>query len=337
MRMCAGSIALAPDDRQWTEEPNDLTRRASAEDHPLEPTCRGFMVKCRRPMREHRASLTSELVAACRAMHVKWHADPVLVDPYAEKLVGRVFQLPIRSRLAYEVMLRAGLRFDWAIAQTATRSRVAEDALDAQRARGPAQWVLLGAGLDMFAWRRPDCAALPQFEVDHPATQRSKQRRIARLGLVSPPHHRFVPVDFARETASQQLLAAGFAPDVPAVFAWLGVTYYLERPAIEATLGDIRSIAAPGSTLVLDYRLPDRHLARKERGPVRRSDRVFARWGEPMLSRFEPAELHALVGRAGWRVSVEHTSRQLADRYFASGRDGLVPTSVYRVVELTPA
>lgn len=199
------------------------------------------------------------------------------------------------------------------------------------------QWVLLGAGLDMFAWRRPDCASVPQFEVDHPATQRSKQRRIARLGLVAPPLHRFVPVDFARETASEQLLAAGFARAVPTVFAWLGVTYYLERAAIDATLRDIRSIAAPGSVLVLDYRLPDRHLARKERGPVRRSDLVFARWGEPMLSRFEPAELHALAVRTGWRVAVEHTAAQLAGRYFARGRDGLVPTSVYRVVELTPA
>lgn len=288
-------------------------------------------------MRERRASLTSELVAACRAMHVKWHADPVLVDPYAEKLVGRMFQIPIRSRVAYELMRRVGLRFDWAIAQTATRSRVAEDALDALRARGPVQWVLLGAGLDMFAWRRPECASLPQFEVDHPATQRSKQRRIARLGLASPPQHRFVPVDFARETASEQLLAAGFASDIPAVFAWLGVTYYLERPAIEATLRDLRSIAAPGSVVVLDYRLPDRHLARKERGPVRRSDLVFARWGEPMLSRFEPAELHALAVRTGWSVAAEHTAAQLAARYFPSGRDGLVPTSIYRVVELAPA
>jgi len=288
-------------------------------------------------MKEHRASMTSEMVAASRAMHVAHHANPVIADRFAKELVGRIWQLPIRSRLAYRAMCRAGFRFDWAIAHCAARSRIAEDPLDELRARGPVQWVLLGAGLDMFAWRRPDCAGLPQFEVDHPATQRSKRRRVERLGLQAPPQHRFVPVDFERETASDKLRAEGFATNVPTVFAWLGVTYYLHREAIEASLRDIRSIAAPGSYIVFDYRIANRYLRAVERGPVLRSDAVFKRWGEPMLSRLEPDDMHAIVKATGWSIATETTAAQMADRYFDGGREGLVPASIYRVIEATPA
>jgi methyltransferase (TIGR00027 family) len=288
-------------------------------------------------MKEDRASMTSEMVAASRAMHLVHHANPVIRDPYAKDLVGPMWQLPIRSHLAYRAMIRAGFHFDWAIAHCMSRSRIAEDRLDEQRARGPVQWVLLGAGLDMFAWRRPDCGDLPQFEVDHPATQRSKRKRLQRLGLQSPPQHHFVPVDFERERASDKLREAGLSATTPTVFAWLGVTYYLTRESIEASLRDVRSVAAPGSTLVFDYRMADRYLLPRERGPVFRSDRAFARWGEPMLSRLEPDDLHALVRDTGWSIAHEYTAAQMAAKYFAGGRDGLIPTSVYRVIEANPA
>jgi methyltransferase (TIGR00027 family) len=287
-------------------------------------------------MKQDRASMTSEMVAASRAMHEAHHTNPVIADPWAKQLVGPMWQLPIRSHLAYRALCRAGFRFDWAIAHCMGRSRIAEDRLDDLRARGPAQWVLLGAGLDMFAWRRADCAHLPQFEVDHPATQRSKRRRLERLGLAPPPAHHFVPVDFERERASDKLRDAGFSTTTPAVFAWLGVTYYLTRESIEASLRDVRAIAAPGSYLVFDYRMADRYLLPRERGPVFRSDRAFASWGEPMLSRLEPEDMHALVRDAGWSIAHEHTSAQMAAKYFAGGRDGLIPTSVYRVIEATP-
>jgi methyltransferase (TIGR00027 family) len=288
-------------------------------------------------MKQHRASLTSEMIAMCRAMHVTFHADPVIADRHARSLIRPLWRTATRSHLFYKLLIRAGMRFDWAIAHSAARSRIAEDRLDAMRAQGPVQWVLLGAGLDMFAWRRPECASVPQFEVDHPATQRAKRDKLRALGLTSPAGHHFVEVDFERETASDKLRAAGFSTEIPTVFAWLGVTYYLKREAIEASLRDIRTVAAPGSTLVFDWRLADRYLRSVERGPVLRSDRVFARWGEPMLSRMEPDDMHAIVKATGWNMAAEHMSAQLADRYFDGGREGLVPTSIYRVIEATPA
>jgi methyltransferase (TIGR00027 family) len=288
-------------------------------------------------MKQHRASLTSEMIAMCRAMHLALHDDPIIVDRHARSLIRPLWRTPTRSRLFYKLLIRAGMRFDWAIAHATARSRIAEDRLDAMRAMGPVQWVMLGAGLDMFAWRRRDCADVPQFEVDHPATQRAKRDKLRALGLSPPAGHHFVEVDFERETASDKLRGAGFSPDVPTVFAWLGVTYYLKREAIEASLRDIRSIAAPGSTLVFDWRLADHYMRPEERGPVGRSDRLFAKWGEPMLSRLEPDDMHAIVRAAGWDIAAEHTSTQLADRYFQGGRDGLVPMSIYRVIEAAPA
>jgi methyltransferase (TIGR00027 family) len=288
-------------------------------------------------MKQHRASLTSEMIAMCRAMHVAFHDHPIIVDRHARSLIRPSWRAATYSQLLYKLLIRAGMRFDWAIAHSMARSRIAEDRLDAVRAAGPVQWVLLGAGLDMFAWRRPDCAGVSQFEVDHPATQRAKRDKLRTLGLSQPAGHHFVEVDFERETASDKLRGAGFSPDVPTVFAWLGVTYYLQREAIEASLRDIRSIAPPGSTIVFDWRMADRHLRAVERGPVLRSDRVFARWGEPMLSRLEPDDMHAIVRAAGWDIAAEHTPAQMADRYFHGGREGLVPTSVYRVIEAVPA
>jgi methyltransferase (TIGR00027 family) len=289
------------------------------------------------PMKQHRASLTSEMIAMCRAMHVAFHDDPIIVDRHARSMIRPAWRAATYSQLLYKVLIRAGMRFDWAIAHSTARSRVAEDRLDELRTRGPVQWVLLGAGLDMFAWRRSDCAQVPQFEVDHPATQRAKRDKLRALGLLPPAGHHFVEVDFERETASDKLRGAGFSTTVPTVFAWLGVTYYLKREAIEASLRDIRQVAAPGSYLVFDWRLADRYLRDVERAPVHRSDRVFARWGEPMLSRLEPDDMHAIVRAAGWSIAAEHTSAQLAERYFEGGRDGLVPTSIYRVIEAVPA
>jgi methyltransferase (TIGR00027 family) len=288
-------------------------------------------------MKEYRASLTSEMIAMCRAMHVAYHDDPIIIDRHARSLVRPLWRSATRSRLFYKLLIRAGMRFDWAIAHSMARSRIAEDRLDVLRAQGPVQWVLLGAGLDMFAWRRPECAGIAQYEVDHPATQRAKRDKLRALGLLSPAGHHFVEVDFERETASDKLRAAGFSTDIPTVFAWLGVTYYLKREAIEASLRDVRGIAAPGSHVVFDYRMADHYLRPVERGPVLRSDRVFKRWGEPMLSRLEPEDMHAIMKATGWSIAAEHTSAQMAARYFGGGRDGLVPTSVYRVIEATPA
>lgn len=284
-------------------------------------------------MRRNEQSQTSELIALYRALHTAQHATPILVDPYAHAFLRPTWRLAARSKLVYSLYRAAGFRLEHGIAMAMARSRIAEDRLDERRRVGNVQWVLLGAGLDMFAWRRPELAGLPQFEVDHPATQRSKRASLARLGLRSPPNHHFVAVNFERESAGRQLVAAGFDPRVPAVFAWLGVTYYLTRPALVATLRDVRSIAAPGSFLVFDYRLPDHHARADERAALALGDRTFARWGEPFVSLLEAAEWHELARETGWRHLAEHDRDAMIQRFYLGREDGLAPTSTYHVVE----
>lgn len=286
-------------------------------------------------MKRHEQSRTSELIAVYRAIHAAQHEAPILVDPFAHKLVRPWWRLAARSRLLYALYRAAGIRLDPGIALCMARSRIAEDRLDTLLRNGtPTQWVLLGAGLDMFAWRRPEHADVPQFEVDHPATQADKRRKLAALGLTPPTRHRFVPVNFEEESASTKLGAAGFDPTVPAVFAWLGVTYYLTREAITATLRDLRSIAAPGSHLVFDYRAPDRHARPDELRLLALGDRTFAKWGEPFVSLVEPDEWRTLARETGWRHVADHDHQAMVERFYKGRTDGLRPTTTYRVVEL---
>jgi methyltransferase (TIGR00027 family) len=199
-----------------------------------------------------RASRTAELIAMYRALHLELCKDPLLVDPWAAQMISRPLRIGVQSRLFRSFYLRFVNDLRPAMMSFMVRSRIAEDLFAAKSGLGTVQWVLLGAGLDTFAWRHPEHAELTQFEVDHRDTQTYKRDRLAKLGLSSPAKHRFVTVDFERERISDALRAAGFDPATPAVFAWLGVTYYLTREAIVATLQDVATIAAPGSAIVCD-------------------------------------------------------------------------------------
>ncbi len=140
----------------------------------------------------------------------------------------------------------------------ACASRYTEDAVEEQAGTGVRQYVILGAGLDTFAYRRPD-PALRVFEVDHPATQAWKQRRLADLGVVIPDSLVLVPVDFELQGLGPSLEEAGFSFQERAVFSWLGVTMYLTPDAIGQTLSTIAHGAA-GTRVVLTYNQPDRVL-----------------------------------------------------------------------------
>ncbi len=117
------------------------------------------------------------------------------------------------------------------------RSRFAEDCLEAAFERGVRQYVILGAGLDTFAWRQPAWASgLRIFEVDQAGSQQDKQDRVARAGLAAPPNLVFVPVDFETEPLGQCLSGAGVDLRAPVFFSWLGVTPYLDEAAIDDVL-----------------------------------------------------------------------------------------------------
>jgi methyltransferase (TIGR00027 family) len=208
------------------------------------------------------------------------------------------------------------------------RARFIEDLVLEHAALGVKQYVLLGAGLDSFAQRRPDVAAsLTVFEVDQPGPQAWKRQRLEEVGLGIPPWLKLVPVDFeAGDSWWSELARAGFAAQKPAVVASTGVSMYLSREANLATLRELATLAQ-GSTVAMTFQLP-LELVEAEERPNRQMTEKFARAaGTPFLSFFTPQEMLELAREAGFR-NVEHVSSvDLTQRYFADRADGLRPSS----------
>jgi methyltransferase (TIGR00027 family) len=208
------------------------------------------------------------------------------------------------------------------------RARFVEDLVAGLAARGVAQYVILGAGLDTFAQRRPELASrMRVFEIDQPGPQEWKRTRLVELGLGVPPFLRLVPVDFeAGDAWWERLAAAGFDPGQPAVVASTGVSMYLTREAILATLRRVAALA-PGSTFAMSFMLPIELLDPEVRIGVERAAQGARAAGTPFISFFTPAAMLALAREAGFR-EVRHVSADLlAQRYFAGRTDGLRPPS----------
>jgi len=204
------------------------------------------------------------------------------------------------------------------------RARYTDDRLSAALARGVRQYVLVGAGLDTCAFRRPDLhRPLRVFEVDHPATQAFKRARLAAVGLEAPETLHFVPADFERESVADALRRSPFDPTAPASFAWLGVTPYLTAEAILATLAALRSGAAGGSELVFDY-VEQRALRPDTTTPSVQQTLERAREvGEPIITGFDPATLGGSLARAGFRLVEDLGPAEQDARYFGGRTDGL--------------
>lgn len=208
------------------------------------------------------------------------------------------------------------------------RARFVEDFVEEQAARGVDQYVILGAGLDTFAQRRPELASrLRVFEIDQPGAQEWKRQRLVDLGLGIPSFLRLVPVDFEVGDAWwERLAAAGFDSRRRAIFASTGVSMYLTRDAIEATLRHIAALA-PGSTLVMSFMLPLELQDPEIRPGVERAAAGARASGTPFISFFTPVEMLALARAAGFKNAQHVSADMLAQRYFAHRPDGLRPPS----------
>jgi methyltransferase (TIGR00027 family) len=211
-------------------------------------------------------------------------------------------------------------------ASIVARARFIEDLVVEQAGHGVSQYVILGAGLDTFAQRRPEIASdLRIFEVDQPGPQAWKRQRLIELGFGIPEWLRLVPVDF--ETGRswwERLASAGFDTSQPAVVASTGVSMYLTKDAIAAMLRQIAALA-PGSTLAMTFLLP-LELADPEMRPgLQLAEKGARASGTPFISFFTPTEMLTLAREAGFR-EVQHVSAaDLAQRYFAGRTDGLRP------------
>jgi methyltransferase (TIGR00027 family) len=269
-------------------------------------------------MKEDKPSVTAERVAALRAAHQLFDEPKVFDDPLALPILGPDAKRGLELWRAFaRGPAISGLR-----AWIAVRSRVAEEGLARARERGTSQYVVLGAGLDTFAYRQPrDGPPLDVFEVDHPATQSWKQRRLREASIRVPPSTHFVATDFESDGLGRALEAAGFRTNAPAFFSWLGVTMYLTRPAILSTI-DLLGSTVPGGGVVLDYFDQDapRPLERVARGVL--ASRV-ALSGEAFRSYFPLGELAGELRDRGFRDIREVGPDEVNERYFAGRADRL--------------
>ena len=260
-------------------------------------------------------SRTALSVALRRAAH-QIHDSPVVFDdPIAVALLGTTYveelrRTPVRSDRPFSIALRAFL---------VARSRYAEDNLKKAVEGGVEQYVLLGAGLDTFAYRNP-YAQLRVFEVDHPATQQWKRELLQRNRIAIPESVTYAPVDFERQSLSTQLGDAGFNHRAPAFFAWLGVVPYLTLEAFRGTLSFI-SAQPPGTGVTLDYGQPRAVLPLLERLAHDSLASRVEKAGEPFRLFFTPAELAAEFSR--FQSLEDLSGPEINARYFIGRTDQL--------------
>jgi methyltransferase (TIGR00027 family) len=259
------------------------------------------------------SSRTALAAAAHRASHQVLERGAIFSDPLAIRILGtdgaesicRASENPSTRKLRLFI---------------AIRTRFAEDALAAAIARGFRQVVVLGAGLDTFAYRHTMAEGIRIFEVDHPATQAWKRRCLANAAITPPPELTYVPLDFERETLGVGLDAAGFDSRQRTFFTWLGVVPYLTESSVLATLRYIVSLHA-GAEVVFDYSNPLSAGAQGARAADHEALAArVASLGEPFRSYFETERLLQTLASLGFSQLEDWGPAQIRARYFPNHR-----------------
>jgi methyltransferase (TIGR00027 family) len=289
-------------------------------------------------MKADQASRTAQMTAYSRGFHSR-HDAPVIFDDFlALDLLGEDVMRSIEVHLLAtlraanpvaassfsdeESMLRWLMHSGAAPPIVLSRARYAEEILARAVTQGVRQYILLGAGLDTYAFRNPALLAeLRLFELDHPATQGYKRRRLEELGWELPSNLHFIPVDFTQAGLCDVLHASAYDQQAPAVFCWLGVTYYLDRDEVIGTVEDIARIAAPGSSIVFDYLDTVAYVEQLAAPRVRRMIDHVNELGEPMLSGFDPLSLGEELARTGFSLVENLSPWEIHQRYFMGRTD----------------
>jgi methyltransferase (TIGR00027 family) len=260
-----------------------------------------------------------------RAAHQVLEHGSIFSDPLALRILGVDAEGAVRDAGKDPSQRRLRLFI-------AVRTRFAEGALEVAVARGVRQVVLLGAGLDTYAYRASLGGALRIYEVDHPATQAWKRQRLDEAAIQIPSSLTFAPIDFERQTLEEGLIAAGFDPTEQAFFTWLGVVPYLTERAVLSTLGFISNLPG-GAHVVFDYFNPP--AAGPDQGERAVAHEALAARvasvGESFKNHFETDELQSKLSALGFRTIEDIGPASIRERYFA-GRGGSAPNRGGHVV-----
>jgi methyltransferase (TIGR00027 family) len=273
-----------------------------------------------------RASMTAIGTALMRAVHTRLDRPPLIDDPWGDRLIlgdERDAMLAVVRADDLDAALRAHPSYGTVI----LRTRYAEDALADVVAGGTRQYVIVGAGMDSFALRRPMFARdLEIFEIDHPATQVFKLRRLADCGIPLPPDLHLVAADLSETVLDEALATSPWRSDRPTFFSWLGVTPYLTPQENLATLRAIASCGSAATELVFSYIDQGVFDRDAEPGVMQEARAALASAGEPWVSGFHPAQLPSQLRAAGLELVEDLGPDELYARYCADRTDGLTPS-----------
>jgi len=280
-----------------------------------------------------RPSATALEAAAYRAIGAR-HPDPSIRndDHLAERLLGPEERAILKETGSEAVLTALGMDTDRAWATLGSRSLFArgvhvrtrhiDDVLGVNLRAGSSQVVILGAGLDSRAYRFGDALGNARvFELDLPATQEYKKKRVREIVGSLPAHVSYVPIDFTKQDLATVLKAAGYDQQKKTIFIWEGVTMYIPEAAIDATLLFVARNAAPGSVIVFDYFLQSVLDTRKALRDI--SSNVAAA-GEPFVFGMRGQDASAFVKQRGLGVVSDYGSADLGARYLP--KDNNLPT-----------
>lgn len=287
-------------------------------------------------MEPNQFSKTALVTAYIRAYHHE-HDEPKIFDDFlAHRLITMAGSQPFQFRLidslqsAEPELVKAyfdpAAALPWWVRVIAgavlSRARYGEDCLEQAVRQGVRQYVILGAGMDTFAFRRLDlCEQLQVFEVDHPQTQAFKRRRLAEAGFEPPRALHFVPADFEQEGLTTALKRSSYDPQALTFFGWMGVTYYLAPESVFATWRDIAHSAPRGSSVVFDYLDTGFFSPENPHQSVRAVLDSVRRIGEPMRTGFDPPGLAEGLTRLGFRLQEDLSAADIEARYFRDRTD----------------
>lgn len=288
-------------------------------------------------MREREASETAMMTAYMRAFHSMYESPKIFDDFLAYDMIPEEKRpliqqyVTLKNRQLESISSEHGpdqVNVFSPLTQTPnalSRARYTEDLLERSIKHGVKQYVILGAGLDTFAFRRPDLVEqLDIYEIDHPATQQYKQQRIAEMGWEHPTSLHFIPIDFTNEDLKTVLSSSdSFDRHVRSFFSWLGVTYYLTRDDVFATLRSIADIAPAGSRIVFDYSSIDAFIPEKSSPRMKEKLEFFRSIGEPMITGFDPHTLADDIASLGLNLQENLRLLDVKERYFQGHTDDL--------------
>jgi methyltransferase (TIGR00027 family) len=286
-------------------------------------------------MKENQASFTAMLVAYMRAYHTKYSTDIIFDDFLAYDLIPEDKREQIEHILtSWDEQLNDSMdnepSFDYpntskyfgqGISNVVSRARYTEDTLEKAIRQGVKQYVILGAGMDTFAFRRPDLMEkLKVFEVDHPATQEFKLKRLAELEWKHPANLHFIPVDFTKEKLETALTSSlYYDPGAKTLFSWFGVTPYLTKEEVLTVLHSIANISHSGSAVVFDYIDKEASISKEKSYRVQKSLEFLEKIGEPIKTGgFDPSGLYKDLECLGFHLE-ENLSPEDIDRCYLKG------------------